>query len=71
MLGCGCNCNPIIAEMNAWGVDGCREHFDEIVAWLATVDQGTTEPMTDRQARRMVGIAIEQCQSLSSAAAIR
>ena len=20
--------------MNVWGVDGCREHFDEIVVWL-------------------------------------
>jgi hypothetical protein len=29
-----CDCDLHIARMNAWGVDGCREHFDEIVAWL-------------------------------------
>jgi hypothetical protein len=30
----GCQCEPKMAQMNAWGVDGCREHFDEIVGWL-------------------------------------
>lgn len=30
----GCDCNARAAQMNAWGVDGCREHRDEIIAWL-------------------------------------
>lgn len=30
----GCQCNAHAARMNAWGVAGSRQHFDEIVAWL-------------------------------------
>ena len=30
----GCGCKAHVKQMNAWGIDGCREHFDEIVGWL-------------------------------------
>mgnify|MGYP001230619663 FL=1 len=30
----GCGCRDRITKMNAWGVDGCREHLDEITDWL-------------------------------------
>ena len=30
----GCDCNARAAQMNAWGVAGCRERRAEIVAWL-------------------------------------
>lgn len=30
----GCACRLRIAQMNAWGVDQCRERIDEIAAWL-------------------------------------
>lgn len=31
----GCQiCGERAAEMDRWGVEGCRERFDEIVAWL-------------------------------------
>lgn len=30
----GCGCEDKIAQMNAWGVAGCREHLDEIAGWL-------------------------------------
>lgn len=30
----GCGCQSKIAQMNAWGPQGCREHLDEIVRWL-------------------------------------
>lgn len=30
----GCQCTSRIAQMNAWGPAGCREHLDEIVGWL-------------------------------------
>ena len=29
-----CQCRSRIAQMNAWGPAGCREHLDEIVDWL-------------------------------------
>lgn len=29
-----CQCRSRIAQMNAWGPAGCREHLDEIVVWL-------------------------------------
>src|SRR5437879_2474819 len=30
----GCDCAARAAQMNQWGVSGCREHRVEIVAWL-------------------------------------
>lgn len=27
----GCGCQSMVAKMNRWGPDGCREHLDEIV----------------------------------------
>jgi hypothetical protein len=30
----GCGCDEMIAQMNAWGIDGCREHRAEIVEHL-------------------------------------
>ncbi|HVX15938.1 MAG TPA: hypothetical protein VHC22_32440 [Pirellulales bacterium] len=31
----GCwTCNGRALQMNVWGVDGCREHIEEIVAWV-------------------------------------
>lgn len=30
----GCGCKAKAAQMNVWGVAGCREHFEEIVVWL-------------------------------------
>lgn len=30
----GCGCAGMIAKMNAWGPNGCREHRSEIVAHL-------------------------------------
>lgn len=29
-----CNCGMHAAQMNVWGVDGCRKHRHVIVAWL-------------------------------------
>jgi hypothetical protein len=30
----GCNCDLHIDQMNRWGVEGCREHREEILGWL-------------------------------------
>jgi len=30
----GCGCDDKAAKMNAWGAAGCREHRDEILAWM-------------------------------------
>ncbi len=29
-----CSCNAYARQMNLWGVDGCREHRADVVAWL-------------------------------------
>lgn len=29
-----CDCNKRAAQMNEWGIAGCREHFQEIVGWM-------------------------------------
>lgn len=29
-----CDCNGKANKMDEWGVEGCREHFDEIVGWM-------------------------------------
>lgn len=34
----GCQCKNKAAIMDAWGVDGCREHFSEIIGWLREND---------------------------------
>jgi hypothetical protein len=30
----GCGCCDKVRQMDAWGIDGCKEHFAEIRAWL-------------------------------------
>lgn len=58
-----CGCTGHAAQMNLWGVDGCREHRDEIIGWLK--ESAAKAKLTKRQkfaiyrkARRL-GIAIK------------
>lgn len=30
----GCDCNAKAEQMDRWGVDGCRQHFETIVNWM-------------------------------------
>ena len=30
----GCDCKAKAEQMDRWGVEGCREHIDEIVGWM-------------------------------------
>jgi hypothetical protein len=30
----GCGCKSKTRQMDRWGVEGCREHFEEIVGWM-------------------------------------
>lgn len=32
--GCGGGCNSLAMQMDAWGIEGCREHREEILAQL-------------------------------------
>ena len=41
---CGCNAKRV--QMDLWGVDGCREHRDEIVQWMR--DGAQSWKWTDR-----------------------
>jgi len=38
----GCDCCAMIAKMDRWGIDGCREHRAEIVAHLNKAYHGLT-----------------------------
>jgi hypothetical protein len=38
----GCGCDEMLRKMNAWGADGCEEHFDEITAHLRSAYEKTT-----------------------------
>jgi hypothetical protein len=63
-----CGCQDRINQMNRWGVSGCRQHFEEIVAWLmkeftthkwvtiTTGDDGT-EIISEAKPPKMVRLA--------------
>lgn len=51
----GCNCPEWIQRMNAWGVAGCREHFDEIVDELMAEGRRRQWDLTELPVR---GLAI-------------
>lgn len=38
----GCRCNEHIAQMNAWGIAGCRENIETIIDWLEQSAKQTT-----------------------------
>jgi hypothetical protein len=39
--GSKCSCDSHVAQMNRWGVAGCREHRDQIIGWLDEARQAT------------------------------
>jgi len=62
-----CQCHSRIAQMNAWGPTGCREHLDEIVGWL--VDEAQRRgwriaklPVVRWSIKRFVLSAIRRCE---------
>ena len=62
-----CQCRSRIAQMNAWGPQGCREHLDEIVEWLLTEAQrrgwGTAKlPGVHWAVKRLVLSAIHKAE---------
>lgn len=77
-----CGCEDRIAQMNRWGIDGCIEHFDEIVGWLksAANQAGSIErvaltlplfrSLADAEIRRMVCRAIRNAEDAQSMAKI-
>jgi hypothetical protein len=38
----GCRCDEMLVKMNAWGIDGCREHRAEIIAHLKAAYKETS-----------------------------
>jgi hypothetical protein len=51
----GCGCAALQAKMNAWGVEGCREHHDEILDFLETKAKAQGIPF----ARLVAKVALE------------
>lgn len=59
----GCGCNEHVAQMNAWGIDGCREHFETIRGWIqeaqAKASWATTITATIRAATSGIALQID------------
>jgi hypothetical protein len=55
----GCGCKEMMSQMNAWGVDGCRERMPVIVAHLRekSLERGFV-PLPDIAFRGLVELAI-------------
>lgn len=54
----GCRCDERAAQMDRWGVAGCREHRDEIVGWLAERATAKGWPFAHAGAAVLVDTAI-------------
>lgn len=59
----GCGCESKAAQMNRWGVDGCRENFKKIRNWIAAAqakaDWLTTITAATRAAASGIAIHID------------
>lgn len=57
----GCRCKNRARQMDSWGVSGCWEHFEEIVAWLqeARGKASWTETITAAAAVLTSGLQID------------
>mgnify|MGYP006931609776 CR=1 FL=1 len=56
----GCSCNERAAQMNRWGVEGCREHFDIIRCWIVDAQEkaGWATTITATIAATVNGLAL-------------
>jgi hypothetical protein len=54
----GCGCAALQAKMNAWGVEGCREHHDEILDFLETKAKAQGIPFARLVAKVALGTAL-------------
>lgn len=57
----GCGCNSKAAQMNRWGVEGCRERAEQIADWLREARGKATWGETIRAAVAVVsrGLAVD------------
>lgn len=54
----GCSCRAKMQQMNVWGVDGCRQHFNEIVGFMkdGAKSFGWEEPLRIKAEGQKAGI---------------
>ena len=60
-----CECDARAMQMNAWGVEGCRERLETIVQWLleAAAERGLPHgPLSRQVTRRLVRLAINNAE---------
>lgn len=60
-----CGCRKHAAQMNAWGVEGCRANLETIIGWLLNAaDQSgwPSGPMTRYAARLLIKKAIQNAE---------
>jgi hypothetical protein len=57
----GCGCESKVAQMNRWGVAGCRENFDTIRGWIAEAQAkaGWTTTITAAAKAATSGLALQ------------
>lgn len=51
----GCNCPLRIVEMNAWGIEGCRQNRETIIGWLKEAYEEST--LADRMRARVAAVS--------------
>jgi hypothetical protein len=57
-----CNCGSRIAQMNAWGPDGCLENVEIIVGWLQSEAKKHKMVAPEFAVRRMIKLAIARAR---------
>lgn len=63
--GGGCGCAVLQAKMDAWGVEGCREHQDEILDFLEAKAKAQGIPFARIAARVALETAILKAKGLT------
>jgi hypothetical protein len=61
----GCGCAEMQIKMNAWGVEGCREHQDEILDFLETKAKAQGIPFARLAAKVALETALLKAKGLT------
>lgn len=64
-----CNCEEHAAQMDAWGVVGCRDNLEKIVGWFVLEGRrwnvpGAQQPIFKHQVRAVIKAVIDRSEQL-------
>lgn len=57
-----CKCKGRAKKMDLWGPDGCEQHMDEILGWLAEEAAKRNLPFVKWPAKKVVELAISRAR---------